>query len=98
MPRKTASHNQPHGGVAVLITGLTAAGKSTLGKALTVRIESDFGRRVSLLDGDEVRKLLSSELGFSREHRKLNVLRHGYIAAEACRHGGIAVCALIAPY
>jgi sulfate adenylyltransferase len=45
-----------------------------------------------------VRKLLSSELGFSREHRRLNVLRHGYIAAEVARHGGIVVCSLIAPY
>ena len=53
---------------------------------------------MTLLDGDEVRKLLSSELGFSREHRRLNVLRHGYIASEIARHGGIAVCSLIAPY
>ena len=85
-------------GFAVLITGLPAAGKTTLGAALAAHIETRFGRRVTLLDGDEVRKLLSSELGYSREHRRLNVLRHGYVAAEVCRHGGIAICALIAPY
>lgn len=85
-------------GAALLITGLPAAGKTTLGVALAAHIEQRFGRQVTLLDGDEVRKLLSSELGYSREHRRLNTLRHGYIAAEVCRHGGIAICALIAPY
>jgi sulfate adenylyltransferase len=85
-------------GTALLITGLPAAGKTTLGMALATHIGARFGRTVSLLDGDEVRKLLSSDLGFSREHRRLNVLRHGYVAAEATRHGGIAICTLIAPY
>ncbi len=86
------------GGMAFLITGLPAAGKTTLGTALAAELASRFGRQVTLLDGDEVRKLLSSELGYSREHRRLNVLRHGYIAAEIARHGGIAICSLIAPY
>jgi len=81
-----------------LITGLPAAGKTTLGTALAAELASRRGRQVTLLDGDEVRKLLSSELGYSREHRRLNVLRHGYIAAEIARHGGIAICSLIAPY
>jgi sulfate adenylyltransferase len=85
-------------GLAILITGLPAAGKTTLGAALTAELSGRFGREVTLLDGDEVRKLLSSELGFSREHRRLNVLRHGYIAAEIAKHGGIAICSLIAPY
>jgi sulfate adenylyltransferase len=85
-------------GAALLITGYPAAGKTTLARALSARIEKDFGRAVSLLDGDEVRRLLSSELGYTREHRQLNCLRHAYIAAEACRHGGLAVCAMIAPY
>lgn len=84
--------------MAFLITGLPAAGKTTLGTALAAELASGFGRQVTLLDGDEVRKLLSSELGYSREHRRLNVLRHGYIAAEIARHGGIAICSLIAPY
>jgi sulfate adenylyltransferase len=84
--------------MAFLITGLPAAGKTTLGTALATELTSRFARQVTLLDGDEVRKLLSSELGYSREHRRLNVLRHGYIAAEIARHGGIAICSLIAPY
>ena len=85
-------------GTALLITGLPAAGKTTLGTALAEHLGKRFGRSVSLLDGDEVRKLLSSDLGFSREHRSLNVLRHGYVAAEVARHGGVAICTLIAPY
>ncbi len=84
-------------GVAILITGLPAAGKTTLGRALAETLGAR-GRVVSLLDGDEVRPVLAGELGFSREHRGLNVLRHGFVAREVCRHGGIAVCALIAPY
>ena len=85
-------------GAALLITGLPAAGKTTLGVALAEHLGKGFGRDVSLLDGDEVRKLLSSDLGFSRDHRRLNVLRHGYVASEVVRHGGIAICTLIAPY
>jgi len=94
----TRAANRNLGGIAILITGLPAAGKTTLGTALAAELGGRFGRTVTLLDGDEVRKLLSSELGFSREHRRLNVLRHGYIAAEIARHGGIAICSLIAPY
>lgn len=90
--------NRESGGFAILVTGLPAAGKTTLGTALAAELSGRFGRAVTLLDGDEVRKLLSSELGFSREHRRLNVLRHGYIAAEIAKHGGIAICSLIAPY
>lgn len=93
-----APEHRNRSGMAFLITGLPAAGKTTLGRALAAELTGRFGRDVTLLDGDEVRKLLSSELGFSREHRRLNVLRHGYIAAEIARHGGIAVCSLIAPY
>jgi len=85
-------------GVVILLTGLPAAGKTTLAKALAAELENGADRAVTLLDGDEVRRLLSSELGYSREHRRLNVLRHAYVAAEICRHGGVAVCALIAPY
>jgi sulfate adenylyltransferase len=85
-------------GTVLLITGLPAAGKTTLGAALAGHLEKLHGRSVSLLDGDEVRKLLSSDLGFSQDHRRLNVLRHGYVAAEVARHGGIAICTLIAPY
>jgi sulfate adenylyltransferase len=84
-------------GVVVFFTGLPGAGKSTLAQALAGLLEQ-AGRRVTLLDGDEVRKVLSSELGYSRAHRDLNVLRIGYVAAEVARHGGVAICAQIAPY
>jgi sulfate adenylyltransferase len=84
-------------GLIIYLTGLPGAGKSTLARALHARL-TGLGRAVTLLDGDEVRALLSSELGYSRAHRDLNVLRIGYVAAEVARHGGIAICAQIAPY
>jgi sulfate adenylyltransferase len=84
-------------GLVIFFTGLPGAGKSTLAQALAGMLER-AGRPVTLLDGDEVRRLLSSELGFSRAHRDLNVLRIGYMATEVARHGGIAICAQIAPY
>jgi sulfate adenylyltransferase len=85
-------------GVTVLFTGLSGSGKSTIANAVLVRLLETGSRRVSLLDGDLVRKNLSSELGFSKEHRTLNVLRIGYVASEITQHGGIALCAPIAPY
>lgn len=84
-------------GLIVFFTGLPGAGKSTLACALHDRLVG-LGRTVTRLDGDEVRALLSSELGYSRAHRDLNVRRIGYVAAEIARHGGTAVCAQIAPY
>jgi sulfate adenylyltransferase len=84
-------------GLTVFFTGLSGSGKSTVAKALRDRLLAD-GRTVSLLDGDEVRRLLSAELGFSRTERDLNVRRIGFVAAEITRHGGIAICAPIAPY
>ena len=85
-------------GFTVLFTGLSGAGKSTLANALVATLRESGDRRVTLLDGDIVRKHLSSELGFSREHRELNLRRIGFVAAEITRNGGIAVCAPIAPY
>jgi len=85
-------------GFTVLFTGLSGAGKSTLAKALMVKLMELGGRSVTLLDGDRVRQHLSSELGFSKEHRDLNVLRIGYVASEITKAGGIAICAPIAPY
>jgi sulfate adenylyltransferase len=85
-------------GVTVLFSGLSGSGKSTIANAVLVRLLESGGRRVTILDGDLVRKHLSSELGFSREHRNLNVARIGFVAAEITRHGGIALCAPIAPY
>jgi len=84
-------------GVAVFFTGLSGAGKSTLAQALAAAIARS-GRPVTMLDGDAVRTHLSSELGFSREHRELNIRRIGWVAAEIVRHGGMAICAAIAPY
>lgn len=85
-------------GFAVFFTGLSGAGKSTLANALLVKLMEQGDRSVTLLDGDLVRKNLSSELGFSKEHRDLNVLRIGYVASEIVKHRGVALCAPIAPY
>jgi sulfate adenylyltransferase len=83
-------------GLVVFFTGLSGSGKSTLAKALTARLEQT-GRTVTLLDGDLVRRHVSSGLGFSAEDRATNVRRIGWVAAEIARHGGTAVCAPIAP-
>jgi len=85
-------------GFTIFFTGLSGAGKSTIANALMVKLMELGGRRVTLLDGDIVRKNLSSELGFSREHRDLNILRIGFVASEITKNGGIAICAPIAPY
>ena len=85
-------------GFTVFFTGLSGAGKSTLANALLVRLLELGTRPVTLLDGDVVRKHLSSELGFSKEHRNLNVQRIGYVASEITKNGGVAICAPIAPY
>ena len=85
-------------GFTVFFTGLSGSGKSTIANALLVRLLELGGRPVTLLDGDIVRKNLSSELGFSREHRDLNIQRIGFVASEITKCGGVALCAPIAPY
>ncbi|HJQ95615.1 MAG TPA: adenylyl-sulfate kinase, partial [Acidimicrobiia bacterium] len=77
---------------------LSGSGKSTIANALLVKLLEMGGRPVTMLDGDLVRKNLSSELGFSKEHRDLNIRRIGYVASEITKAGGIAICAPIAPY
>ena len=85
-------------GLTLFFTGLSGAGKSTLANALYVKLHEMGDRSVSLLDGDLVRKHLSSELGFSKRDRDINVRRIGYVASEITKAGGIAICAPVAPY
>lgn len=87
-----------HRGVTVFFTGLSGSGKSTVAKALAERLLDDGRRDVTMLDGDEVRRLLSHGLGFGRADRDLNIRRIGWVAAEVSRHGGLAVAAPIAPF
>ena len=72
-------------GFTVFFTGLSGAGKSTIANVLVAKLLESGGRPVTLLDGDLVRKNLSSELGFSREHRDLNILRIGFVAPRSPR-------------
>ena len=85
-------------GLTIFFTGLSGSGKSTLANGLVTRFLEEGSRPVTLLDGDIVRTHLSSELGFSKEHRSINVKRIGYVASEITKNGGIAICAPIAPY
>ena len=85
-------------GFTVFFTGLSGSGKSTIANVLCARLLELGGRHVTLLDGDLARQHLSNELGYSREHRDLNVSRIGFVAAEITKSGGIVVCAPIAPY
>ena len=85
-------------GFTLFFTGLSGSGKSTVANAVMVKLMELGGRPATLLDGDIVRKNLSSELGFSKEHRDLNIRRIGYVASEITKNGGIAICAPIAPY
>lgn len=85
-------------GFTIFFTGLSGSGKTTIANAVMVKLMEIGGRRTTLLDGDLVRKHLSSELGFSKEHRDLNVKRIGFVASEITKNGGVALCAPIAPY
>ncbi|MDQ6616512.1 MAG: bifunctional sulfate adenylyltransferase/adenylylsulfate kinase [Actinomycetota bacterium] len=85
-------------GFTVFFTGLSGSGKSTIANVLLTKFLEVGGRPVTILDGDMVRKHLSSELGFSKEHRDINIRRIGYVASEITKNGGIAICAPIAPY
>ena len=84
-------------GLVLFFTGLSGSGKSTLARAVRdVLLEE--GERVSLLDGDVVRRNLSRGLSFSPEDRETNIRRIGWVAAEIAHHGGTAICSPIAPY
>ncbi len=85
-------------GLAIFFTGLSGSGKSTIARGLAEALTERGDRTISLLDGNHVRQLLSAGLTFSRADRDLNIARIGFVAAEVARHGGIAICAPIAPY
>ncbi len=85
-------------GFTVFLTGLSGAGKSTIANVLYSKFMEIGSRPVTLLDGDIVRRNLSSELNFSKEHRDINVQRIGFVASEITKNRGIAICAPIAPY
>lgn len=95
---RAARPPRPQRGLTVFFTGLSGSGKSTVARGLHDALIERGGRTVTLLDGDVVRRLLSAGLTFSRADRDLNIRRIGYVAAEATRHGGLAICAPIAPY
>ena len=85
-------------GMTLFFTGLSGSGKSTLANIVYAKFIEDGRRPVTLLDGDVVRQNLSAELGFSKEHRDINVKRIGYVASLINKNDGIAICAPIAPY
>ena len=89
---------QQQPGFSLFFTGLSGSGKSTLAQAVLARLLETSSRPVTVLDGDEVRRHLSKGLGFSREDRDANITRIGFVASEVVRHGGIVICAPIAPY
>jgi sulfate adenylyltransferase len=85
-------------GITIFFTGLSGAGKSTIAKVLYSRFQEIGERPVTLLDGDIVRRNLSSQLSFSKEDRDINVRRIGFVASEITKNRGVAICAPIAPY
>ncbi len=84
-------------GATLWFTGLPSAGKSTIAHALAARLRAE-GRRVQVLDGDEVRPHLSAGLGFSRADRDINVSRIGWVARLLASHGVLVLVPVIAPY
>ena len=88
----------PRRGFTLFMTGLSGAGKSTLSERVAEVIKADYQRPATILDGDIVREMLSSGLTFSRADRELNIRRIGYVAGEVTKHGGICICAAIAPF
>lgn len=85
-------------GLTIFLTGLSAAGKTSIAEALCEEITKTTNRYVTVLDGDAIRNNLSSGLGFSKKDRDTNVLRAGFVATEITKHGGIVICAMISPY
>ncbi|WP_188192634.1 adenylyl-sulfate kinase [Nonomuraea sp. SYSU D8015] len=98
-PEPVSIPGPPHRrGLVVFFTGLSGSGKSTIARGLRDALLELGSRTVTYLDGDVVRHLLSKGLTFSKADRDLNIRRIGFVAAEVARHGGLAICAPIAPY
>ncbi|MER5320894.1 adenylyl-sulfate kinase [Streptosporangium roseum] len=98
-PEPVTLPGPPHRrGLVVFFTGLSGSGKSTVARGLRDALLERGSRTITYLDGDVVRHLLSAGLSFSKKDRDLNIRRIGFVAAEAARHGGLAICAPIAPY
>lgn len=85
-------------GITLFFTGLSGSGKSTIANGLIEKIHEVTSRPIIKLDGDEVRTFLSSELGFSKEHRDLNIKRIGFVSSLLTKSRSVTVCAAIAPY
>jgi len=85
-------------GFTIFFTGFSGSGKSTLAETLKIYLEDTAQRTVTLLDGNVVRCYLSKELGFSKKDRDVNIRRIGFVASEITKHGGVAICSVIAPY
>ena len=92
-----ASGAARHPGATVWLTGLPSAGKTTIARALAVRLRA-AGKNVEVLDGDELRTHLTAGLGFSREDRDTNVRRVGFVARLLARNGVLVLVPVIAPY
>src|ERR1700756_2545887 len=88
----------PRPGFTLFLTGLSRARKATISERLAQAIMAEQPRPSTILDGDIVREMLSSGLTFSRADRELNIRRIGYVAGEVTKHGGICICAAIAPF
>jgi adenylyl-sulfate kinase len=84
-------------GITIWFTGLSGAGKSTIGQRVATELRQR-GLNVEVLDGDEVRQTLSAGLGFSKEDRDINIRRIGFVAELLTRNGVVAITAAISPY
>ncbi len=95
---ETRVENSRPKGFTIWMTGLPGSGKTTIAGILKSRLENEHGRFVEILDGDEVRKGLSRDLGLSKEDREEHARRVSYLAKVLSRNGVVSIVALISPY